>query len=85
MDDRSPALLTSPLLTRLVEALERLAPAPAVPVDLSAADAFVWYPSPAHLAPVARVSRVAIGLLKGVEQQKGKSNFSSRNHSRGFC
>ena len=28
-------------------------------------------PSPPHLAPVERVSRVDIGLLKGVEQQKG--------------
>ncbi len=65
MDDRSLALLT-----RLTEALERLAPPPAPPLDLSGADAFVWHPSPAHLAPVAKVSRVAIALLKGVEQQK---------------
>jgi predicted AAA+ superfamily ATPase len=66
MDDRSFALLT-----RLTEALERLAPNSAPPVDLYAADAFVWHPSPAHLAPVEHVSRVDIGLLKGVEQQKG--------------
>ncbi len=65
MDDR-----TLVLLTRLTEALERLAPAPAPPVDLYAADAFVWQPSPTHLVPVERVSRVDIGLLKGVEQQK---------------
>jgi predicted AAA+ superfamily ATPase len=39
-------------------------------VDLYGADAFVWHPVPAHLAPVERVSRVEIGLLKGVEQQK---------------
>src|SRR4249920_3854423 len=66
MDDR-----TLTLLTRLTEALERLAPAPSLPVDLDAAEAFVWQPSPAHLVPVAHVSRVDIGLLKGVEQQKG--------------
>jgi predicted AAA+ superfamily ATPase len=66
MDDRVAALLT-----RLTEALERLAPAPARPVDLYAADAFVWHPSPPHLAAVEHVSRVDIGLLKGVEQQKG--------------
>ncbi len=59
------------LLTRLTEALERLAPAASPPLDLYAADAFVWHPSPAHLAPVERVSRVDIELLKGVEQQKG--------------
>jgi uncharacterized protein len=65
MDDRTLALLT-----RLTEALERLAPPAARPVDLHAAEAFVWHPSPARLAPVARVSRVEIGLLKGVERQK---------------
>ncbi len=65
MDDRAFALLT-----RLTEALERLAPPPAPALDLTGADAFVWHPSPAHLAPVAKVSRVEIGLLKGVERQK---------------
>ena len=58
------------LATRIAVALERLAPpAPAAP-DLDAADAFVWHPDPAALAPVAKVSRVAIELLKGVERQK---------------
>jgi predicted AAA+ superfamily ATPase len=65
MDDR-----TLGLLARLTEALERIAPAPAPPVDLYAAEAFVCHPSPAQLAPVEHVSRVDIGLLKGVEQQK---------------
>ncbi|MGE0223676.1 MAG: ATP-binding protein [Acetobacteraceae bacterium] len=58
------------LVTRIAEALERLAPPAAPPVDLDAADAFVWHPSPGHLAPVAKVSRVDITLLKGVERQK---------------
>ena len=59
------------LVTRIVEALERLAPPVAPPVTVECADAFVWHPSPSHLSPVARVSRVDIGLLKGVDQQKG--------------
>ncbi len=58
------------LTTRIAEALERLAPPPPETVDLSAAEAFVWHPSPAHLAPIAKVSRVDIGLLQGVELQK---------------
>jgi predicted AAA+ superfamily ATPase len=66
MDDRALALLS-----RLTEALERLAPAAAPPIDLDAADAFVWHPTPVLLAPVERVSRVDIALLKGIEQQKG--------------
>jgi uncharacterized protein len=58
------------LANRIAEALERLAPAPPAPVDLAAAEAFVWHPSPPHLAPVAKVSRVDIALLQGVERQK---------------
>ena len=58
------------LATRIAEALERLAPPPAPPVTLDDAEAFVWHPSPPRLAPVPRVSRVDIGLLKGVDRQK---------------
>jgi uncharacterized protein len=59
------------LVARIADALDRLAPPVAPPVSLEGADAFVWHPNPpAHLAPVIRVSRVDIALLKGVEQQK---------------
>jgi predicted AAA+ superfamily ATPase len=58
------------LTTRIAEALERLAPPPPETVDLGAAEAFVWHPSPPRLAPIAKVSRVDIGLLQGVELQK---------------
>ena len=44
------------LANRIAEALERLAP-PALPeVNLASAEAFVWHPSPPHLAPVSKVS-----------------------------
>jgi uncharacterized protein len=58
------------LLTRIADALERLAPPPPAALDLSVADAFVWHPVPGVLVPVWRVSRVEIGLLKGIERQK---------------
>ena len=57
-------------LSRIADALERLAPPPQAAPDLARADAFVWHPSPPHLAPVAHVSRVGIDLLKGVDRQK---------------
>ncbi|MGA9868344.1 MAG: ATP-binding protein, partial [Acetobacteraceae bacterium] len=47
-----------------------LAPPAPAPLDLAAADAFVWRPDPPSLVPITKVSRVAIELLKGVEQQK---------------
>jgi uncharacterized protein len=58
------------LATRLAEAMERLAPPAAPAVALEAAEAFVWHPSPPHLTPVAKVSRVDFSLLQGVERQK---------------
>ncbi len=61
---------TTALLSRIAEALERLAPPPAEKVDLSSADAFVWQPAPAALIPVPSVSRVGIDLLMGIDRAK---------------
>jgi predicted AAA+ superfamily ATPase len=58
------------LLTRIAEALERLAPPPPAPVRLDGADAFVWHPEHNSLLPVAHVSRVDLRLLQGIERQR---------------
>jgi predicted AAA+ superfamily ATPase len=58
------------LVARIADALERLAPPAPPAVSLDSADAFVWHPIPAHLAPVPKVSRIDIALLKGVDRQK---------------
>ena len=81
MDD--PALL--PALTRIAEALERLAPPPAGVLDLTVADAFVWHPEPrARLAPVPKVAAVPIGLLRGVDRQKELLVENTLRFARGF-
>ncbi|HET6607294.1 MAG TPA: ATP-binding protein [Rhodopila sp.] len=72
------------LVTRIAEALERLAPPPPAPVDLTVADAFVWHPSPPHLAPVRKVSRVAIDLLKGVDRQRDILSENTLRFARGL-
>jgi predicted AAA+ superfamily ATPase len=54
-------------LRRIAEALERLAPAARAATDLNAADAFVWSADADRPVPVAKVSRVAIELLKGID------------------
>jgi len=58
------------LLTRIAEALERLAPPPPGLARLDGADAFVWHPARAALTPVPQVARVDLRLLQGVEQQR---------------
>ena len=57
-------------LERIAAALERRAPPPASAADLGAADAFVWHADMGRLAPVPRVNRVDIGLLRGVDRQR---------------
>ena len=58
------------LLRRIAEALERLAPPVAAMPELSTADAFIWHPERLALSPVARVARVEIALLQGIDTQK---------------
>lgn len=58
-----------PLLRRIAEALERLAPPKPTGSDLAAADAFVWHAESQWLEPVAKVNRVEIQLLKGIDRQ----------------
>ena len=72
------------LLARIANALERLAPPPAPPVDLARADAFVWQPSPPALLPVAAVSAVPIGLLCGVDRQRDLLLANTRRFAAGL-
>jgi predicted AAA+ superfamily ATPase len=55
------------LLIRIAEALERMAPGKTTEPDLQGFSAFVWHASPPQLEPVARVNRVAMSLLKGID------------------
>ncbi len=58
------------LLARIAAALERLAPFPAPPAALGVAQAFVWNAADATLSPVARVNRVGLSLLKGIDMTR---------------
>ncbi|KTR08591.1 ATPase AAA [Aureimonas ureilytica] len=57
------------LLRRAADALERLAPCAAPPLDLEAADCFVFAP-PSGLTPVPRVNRVDFELLRGIDRSR---------------
>lgn len=73
-----------PLLNRIAEALDRLAPAHVAHVDWAAADAFVWHPSPPRLAPVARVNRVDLALLKGIDTVRDLLFDNTIRFAKGF-
>ncbi|MCH8001026.1 MAG: ATP-binding protein [Proteobacteria bacterium] len=58
-----------PLLRRVADALERLAPAAPASARLDSAEAFVWRAESGTLEAVAQVSRVDFDLLKGIARQ----------------
>ncbi|WP_227284864.1 ATP-binding protein [Boseongicola sp. H5] len=62
--------MTETVLTRIAEALERLSPVPALAPDWDAAEAFVWHTVPDRLEPVARVNRIDLPLLLGIDRAR---------------
>ena len=74
----------SKTLKRIAEALERMAPAPAPPPDFARAAAYVWHPDPDTLAPVARVNRVDVGLLVGVDRSRDTLLANTRQFAAGL-
>jgi hypothetical protein len=65
-------------LDRIARALERLAPEPRPVNDFAAADAFIWQPAQHWLAPVPRVNKVDIGLLRGIDRMRNTLQDNTR-------
>ena len=72
------------LVGRIAAALERLAPGKAAPPDFGAADAFVWHPQGRRLTPVARVNRVDMSLLKGIDRMRDLLVENTERFARGL-
>ena len=70
-------------LTRIAEALERLAPAQAKAPDFNA-EAYVWHVSPDRLDAVRQVSRVDLGLLVGVDRSRDTLLENTRHFAAGL-
>ena len=75
---------TENLLARIAEALERLSPPPPSRPDFAAADAFVWRAEAETLAPVKKVSRVDLGLLRGVDYLRDQLLGNTERFARGL-
>ena len=69
---------------RIAAALERLAPPDRAKADFEAADAFVWHPAARRLAPVARVNRVEMSLLKGIDRVRDLLLENTERFARGL-
>ena len=71
-------------LTRIAEALERIAPAPLAAPDFASAQGFVWHTSPDRLEPVTKVSRVDVSLLVGVNRSRDTLLANTEQFARGM-
>jgi len=71
-------------LRRIAEALERMAPPPPPAIDFTAADAFVWQPSPPRLVPVPQVNRVDLVLLQGIDGARDTLLANTQRFARGL-
>jgi predicted AAA+ superfamily ATPase len=69
---------------RIATALERLAPPALSAPDFAAADAFVWQPPARRLAPVTRVNRVELALLKGIDRVRDLLLENTERFARGL-
>ena len=78
---------TNPLseLHAIRAALERLAPPPPATFDASEAEAFVWEPDQLRLRPVAKVARVDVRLLKGIERVRDILLENTERFARGHA
>lgn len=57
-------------LSRIADALERMRPPPVQAPDFASASAFVWHPDPDRLTPVAKVNRVELDRLIGIDRAR---------------
>ena len=81
---KNPLAASAEPPARIAAALERLAPPVAGAADFDAAEAFVWHPAGRRLAPVARVNRVDMSLLKGIERVRDLLLENTQRFARGL-
>jgi len=71
-------------LSRIAAALERMAPAPLAAPDFDRAEAYVWHVDPDRLEPVAKVNRVPLDLLLGIERTRDTLLANTAQFARGL-
>src|SRR6185295_1789464 len=73
-----------PVLDRIAEALDRMSPRPPRTADFSSAEAFVWQADGQSFEPVAKVNRVPLALLQGIDRQRAILLDNTRRFAAGL-
>jgi len=71
-------------LSRIAEALDRLAPSAPKGADVKSAEAYVWHAAGHRLEAVAKVNRVELDLLQGIDRQKETLLENTRRFAKGL-
>ncbi len=71
-------------LERIAAALERISPPPPEPPDFGKAEAFLWAVEPYRLIPVAKVNRVEMTLLVGIDRARDTLMENTLRFARGL-
>ena len=72
------------LIARIADALERAAPPRPPPPDPGSAEAFVWRAEDGRLVPVARVNRLELDLLVGIDRAASALLENTRRFAAGL-
>lgn len=79
-----PQMDILPLLTRIADALERLAPLAPPSNDPCIATAFVWHAELERLEPIDRINRVPLALLQGIKRQRDTLFENTQRFAKGL-
>ncbi|KMW58358.1 ATP-dependent protease subunit [Candidatus Rhodobacter oscarellae] len=75
--------MSDDLMRRIAEALERVSPPPS-PTPSFEGEAFVWHIEPDRLEPVAKVNRVDLSLLVGIDRARDTLVENTMQFARGL-
>lgn len=84
MTDKIKIEQITPLLMRMADALERLAPAYHFPENLDQAEGFIWEAQLRKLQKIEVIERLPLSCLQGIEHQKQQLLENSRAFAKGL-
>lgn len=84
MTEKNEIELLAPMLTRMAEALERIAPSYQFPDNLEDAQGYIWEAQLRKLQKIEEIERLPLSCLEGIEQQKQQLLENSRAFAKGL-
>ena len=84
MTKKNELELLAPMLVRMAEALERIAPLYQFPDNLEDAQGYIWEAQLRKLQKIEEIERLPLSCLEGIEQQKQQLLENSRAFAKGL-